>query len=151
MEKLLSGGQTGADRGALDAAIATGVPYGGAIPRDRKTEAGPLPDSYRMEELDSPLYRVRTERNVKDGDETVGGLSGKIEIMAKNIATPYGAAVQYFDEALMANLWLQIPVIENTLALRIDAKGYFVAFREDVHAWENSSVFTPMARVIVNF
>lgn len=83
--------------------------------------------------------------------ETVGGVSGKVEFMSKNITTPFGASIQYFDEALGVNVWLQIPLIENTLALRVDAKGYFTAFKKNPRDWEKESVFFPMARFIVNF
>ncbi|MCK5740712.1 MAG: hypothetical protein KAH48_00730 [Chlorobi bacterium] len=82
--------------------------------------------------------------------ETIGGISGKVEFMKKSGSTPFGASIQYFDEALGTNIWLQIPIIDNTLAIRLDAKGYFVAFR-DRHKWEDYSVIIPMARLIVNF
>jgi hypothetical protein len=87
----------------------------------------------------------------KSGSETVGGLSGKIEFLSKNITTPFGGSVQYFDEALGLNVWLQIPVVENLFAIRLDASGYIVAFRGTPHAWENQSVFIPQARFIINF
>jgi hypothetical protein len=70
--------------------------------------------------------------------------------MKKSGTTPFGASIQYFDEALGTNIWLQIPIIDNTLAIRLDAKGYFVAFR-DRHKWEDYSVIMPMVRLIVNF
>jgi hypothetical protein len=69
--KIISGGQTGADQGALDGAIACAFPHGGAIPAGRMTEAGPLPMSYAMEELASHRYMDRTIKNVKDGDGTL--------------------------------------------------------------------------------
>ncbi len=84
-------------------------------------------------------------------DETIGGISGRIEFMTKNIITPFGAFVQYFDESLSTGLWLQIPIIEKTLALRLDAKGFFSAFKSQPHKWESKSVFVPSARLIVNF
>lgn len=71
LEKIISGGQTGADQGALDGAIACGICYGGAIPAGRKTENGTLPLSYAMTELASARYNDRTERNVIDGDGTL--------------------------------------------------------------------------------
>jgi hypothetical protein len=72
LAKIISGGQTGADRAALDAAIDSGMDYGGAIPRGRKTEAGPLAAQYKkMTELVSPLYRVRTKHNVLTADGTL--------------------------------------------------------------------------------
>ena len=77
---IISGGQTGADQAALDAAIAVGIPHGGWITRGKKTENGPLPDKYRLEELDSGRYRDRTEKNVLISDGTLifsfGPLSG---------------------------------------------------------------------------
>jgi hypothetical protein len=87
----------------------------------------------------------------KSGSETVGGLSGKIEFLSKNITTPFGGSIQYFDEALGLNVWLQIPVVTNVFAIRLDASGYVVAFRDTPHAWENQSVFIPQARIILNF
>lgn len=69
--KIISGGQTGADQGALDGAIACAFPHGGAIPAGRMTEAGPLSMSYTMEELASHRYMDRTIKNVKDGDGTL--------------------------------------------------------------------------------
>ncbi|MFP4368006.1 MAG: hypothetical protein ACLFR2_00340 [Candidatus Kapaibacterium sp.] len=84
-------------------------------------------------------------------DETVGGVSGSIELMVQNTATPYGLELQYFDESVYANFWLQIPVVENTLALRFDAKGYYKAFTDVLRPWEQQSMFIPMARVIIAF
>jgi len=69
--KIISGGQTGVDRAALDTAIKMGLAHGGFIPRGRKTEDGRLPDTYTLVELDSPNYRVRTERNVVEAEGTL--------------------------------------------------------------------------------
>ncbi|MFP7754035.1 putative molybdenum carrier protein [Thermodesulfobacteriota bacterium B35] len=69
--KIVSGGQTGADRAALDAAIRLGIPHGGWLPRGRKTEDGPLPGRYRLREMDSGRYRDRTEKNILDSDGTL--------------------------------------------------------------------------------
>jgi hypothetical protein len=71
IEKIVSGGQTGVDRGALDAAIAAGVPHGGWCPKGRLAEDGPIADSYRLLETNSTDYAVRTERNVVDSDGTL--------------------------------------------------------------------------------
>ncbi|OGU41252.1 MAG: hypothetical protein A2X61_14170 [Ignavibacteria bacterium GWB2_35_12] len=87
----------------------------------------------------------------KMGDETVMGISGRIEFMATNAITPFGGGVQYFDEALYGNIWLQVPVIGNSLALRLDTKAFFPAFRKTARAWEVESMFIPMARIIVSF
>jgi hypothetical protein len=69
--KIISGGQTGADRAALDFAIDHNFPYGGCVPKGRKTEDGTLPEKYKLQELPSPAYSKRTEQNVLDGDGTV--------------------------------------------------------------------------------
>gem|GEM_PF-228308 len=69
--KVIAGGQTGADRGGLDAAIELGLVHGGFCPRGRRAEDGKIPDRYRLEELGSPRYEVRTERNVLEAEATV--------------------------------------------------------------------------------
>ena len=69
--RIISGGQTGADQAALDAAIALNIPHGGWIPKGRKTEAGPLPLRYHLKEHPSPRYRERTERNILSADATL--------------------------------------------------------------------------------
>ncbi|HQH43819.1 MAG TPA: putative molybdenum carrier protein [Syntrophorhabdaceae bacterium] len=68
--KIVSGGQTGADIAALDAAIELNIPHGGWIPKGRKTEAGPLPDKYQLQEMPTRSYTKRTEQNVIDSDGT---------------------------------------------------------------------------------
>ena len=71
IDKIISGGQTGADRAALDFAIAHNIPYGGWLPKGRKTEDGTLPDHYQLQEMPTPDYSKRTEKNVLEGDGTV--------------------------------------------------------------------------------
>jgi hypothetical protein len=68
---LVSGGQTGTDRAALDWAIAHGVPHGGWCPRGRRAEDGVIPDRYRLRETPSADYAERTEWNVRDSDATL--------------------------------------------------------------------------------
>lgn len=71
IEKIVSGGQTGADRAGLDAAIACGVPHGGWCPKGRKAEDGTIPERYQLTETQGASYLARTERNVKRSDGTV--------------------------------------------------------------------------------
>jgi len=71
VEKIISGGQTGADRAALDAAIGLDIPHGGWIPKGRKTEDGTLPDRYDLQEMRTASYPKRTERNIVDSDGTL--------------------------------------------------------------------------------
>jgi len=69
--EIRSGGQTGVDRGALDAALETGTRCGGWCPEGRKAEDGPIPDRYPLTELKGAGYPARTRRNVEDSDGTL--------------------------------------------------------------------------------
>lgn len=69
--RIVSGGQTGVDRGALDAAMALGIPHGGWCPKGRLAEDGTIPLLYELAETDTPAYAARTERNVLDSDATL--------------------------------------------------------------------------------
>jgi predicted Rossmann fold nucleotide-binding protein DprA/Smf involved in DNA uptake len=68
---IVSGGQTGADRAALDFAIERGLAHGGWCPRDRLAEDGPIDSRYDMQETPSRRYAERTEWNVRDSDATI--------------------------------------------------------------------------------
>ena len=80
IKKIISGGQTGADQAALDAAIQWRIPHGGWISKGRLTEAGRLPGKYRLKELPTDSYTKRIEQNVIDSDGTLiishGDLTG---------------------------------------------------------------------------
>ena len=69
--KIVSGGQTGADRAALDWAIRQGVPHGGWCPQGRLAEDGVIPARYELKETPEADYAQRTEWNVRDADGTV--------------------------------------------------------------------------------
>jgi hypothetical protein len=69
--QLISGGQTGVDRGALDAAMELGIPHGGWCPRGRLAEDGPIPERYQLRESHAAEYPVRTEQNVLQSDATL--------------------------------------------------------------------------------
>jgi len=69
--EIRSGGQTGVDRGALDAALEIGAECGGWCPEGRTAEDGPIPDRYPMTELVGGGYPERTRRNVEDSDGTL--------------------------------------------------------------------------------
>ena len=71
IKKIISGGQTGADRAALDVAIKLGIPHSGWIPKGRKTEDGPLPERYNLQEMPTASYSKRTEKNVLESDGTL--------------------------------------------------------------------------------
>lgn len=71
IEKIISGGQTGVDRGSLLAAMAVGIPHGGWCPKGRRAEDGVIPDHFFLEECDSRDYLVRTRLNVESSDRTL--------------------------------------------------------------------------------
>ena len=71
IEKIVSGGQTGADRAALDWAISRSIPHGGWCPKGRKAEDGTLDARYNLKESPSANYLQRTEWNARDSDGTV--------------------------------------------------------------------------------
>ena len=77
LRKIVSGGQTGADQGALSACVQAGFPYGGWIPQGRRTEKGKVPARYRLRQHWSRHYPPRTEKNVVDSDGTVIFTCGK--------------------------------------------------------------------------
>jgi hypothetical protein len=95
-EKVVSGGQTGADQGALDAALELGHPCGGWCPKGRKSEDVPIPDRYPLLEHSSGQYQDRTEANVRDSDGTLiftygrptGGTRLTLEL-ARKLDKPY--------------------------------------------------------------
>lgn len=76
---IVSGGQTGADRAALDFAIARGIEHAGWCPAGRRAEDGPLDAKYCLVETESKGYRARTVRNVRDSDATLILNLGELE------------------------------------------------------------------------
>jgi len=77
--KIVSGGQTGVDRAALDAAKHRGIPIGGWCPKGRRAEDGPIPDRYPLDETPREEYAQRTAWNVRDSDGTLIVTDGTME------------------------------------------------------------------------
>lgn len=71
LSKIIAGGQTGVDRGALSAALAYNFPCGGWCPQGRLAEDGQIPEKYRLVELASTDYLSRTIKNIEASDGTV--------------------------------------------------------------------------------
>ena len=78
IDKLVSGGQTGADRAALHFAIDHGIAHGGWCPKGRTAEDGPIDAGYQLKETPSSGYLQRTEWNVRDSDGTVVFSIGRV-------------------------------------------------------------------------
>jgi hypothetical protein len=97
---IVSGGQTGADRGALDAALAAGIPCGGWCPRGRRAEDGTIPDRYPLRETPTAEYPQRTAWNVRDSDGTVILHQGRVDrgtALTERLARRQGRPVLLLD------------------------------------------------------
>jgi len=117
--QLCTGGQTGADRAALDVALELGIPIGGHLPKGRKDENGDvLPDKYaNMQETDTDDVNVRTELNVQNSDATLifshGALFGG-SAYTERMARQHGKPCLHVDfdqhdadqAVLLAKTWL---------------------------------------------
>lgn len=130
--------------------------FGVAIDRDYMIRFGLGGTIYNVEKWYNKLDEdPETRRNLisyeRLKDETIGGISGRLDFMARGLTTPFGVSAQYFDEGIYTNIWLQVPIVANTFSLRLDAKGFFKAIADKPREWEHKSVFLPMARFIVNF
>ena len=96
IERVISGGQTGVDRAALDVAEELGLTRGGWCPAGRLAEDGTIPERYHLTETPTPEYEERTDWNVRDSDATLiltigqpsGGTAHTIEC-AQAQAKPY--------------------------------------------------------------
>ncbi len=124
IKKIISGGQTGADQAALDAAIKLGFPHGGWAPKGRKTEAGPLPEKYNLKEMPTGSYPERTEQNVIDSDGTViishGKLTGGSKLTDKLAEKHFRPCLHVdlnktpaFTAASIINTWIDLHKIKT--------------------------------------
>ena len=84
LKKIVSGGQAGVDRGALDAALEAGFPCGGWAPEGRAAEDGRIHERYPLRELAGAGYEERTLQNVLDSDGTAILYSGTLEGGTRN-------------------------------------------------------------------
>jgi len=100
VKKIVSGGQTGADRAALDVAIELGIPHGGWVPKGRDTDEERLPDTYHMQELATDGHAEGTEKNVLDSDGTLivshGNLTGG-SLYTQEMAMKHGRPCLHID------------------------------------------------------
>jgi hypothetical protein len=93
IERIVSGGQTGADRAALDWAIKNNIPHGGWCPKGRLAEDGLIPLFYNLTETTSEDYAVRTAWNARDSDATI--IFSIDEVLAGGSALTRQLALEY--------------------------------------------------------
>ncbi|MGD8264210.1 MAG: putative molybdenum carrier protein [Desulfobacterales bacterium] len=119
LKKIISGGQTGADRAALDVAIELGIPHGGWISKGRLAEDGPLSEKYQLQEMPTDSHPERTEKNVQDSDGTLiiarGKLSGGTDytrqMTLKHKKQLLGIdlnLISHFDAASLVASWIRM-------------------------------------------
>jgi hypothetical protein len=117
IKKIISGGQTGADQAALDVAIKLNIPHGGWTPKGRKTEDGPLPDQYQLQEIPTGSYPKHTEQNIINSDGTLIFSHGKLtggSKLTRDLAAKKNRSCLYIDltqdtalySANMIKMWL---------------------------------------------
>ena len=129
LDKLISGGQTGVDRAALDVGLALGLAVGGWCPKGRRAEDGPIPDRYPLVETPERNYQARTRRNIEDADGTLilnqGALDSGMALTAayaRKIGQPCRVvALEAGIEPAAFRGWLDDNRIRNSLPLRHDS------------------------------
>ncbi len=120
VEKIISGGQIGVDRVALDVARKLGIPFGGYMPKGRRAKDGKVPGRYSryyMVELQTGGYPSRTKKNVEESDGTIIFCNGKLKSgskltkdYARKIGKPYFVfdleSIPQFRRQTVFNGWL---------------------------------------------
>jgi hypothetical protein len=111
LARIVSGGQTGADRAALEAARAAGFPAGGWVPKNRGAEDGRVPDGLgELRETEGADPAERTRRNVADSDATLVLSHGRLR----------GGTALTREEALRLGkpcLWLDLARVPRGLTV----------------------------------
>ena len=161
LKKIISGGQTGANRAALDFAIEFDIPHGGWVRKGRKAEDGVLPDEYRLAEMPTDSDPKHIERNVIDGDGTLmlshGELTGRSALSAKMAEKHHRPWLHIdftetngFEAARAINTW----IIENEIeTLNVagpsaskDPEIYDATYKTLAAAFHLASLMTSMDR-----
>jgi hypothetical protein len=141
IKKIISGGQTGADRAALDVAINLHIPHGGWVPKNRKAEDGPVPAHYQLKEMPTESYPARTEANVADSDGTLiishGELKGGSRL-TRQYALKHGKSHLHIDLDVLRGddvLYAIVNwIVENHIAV-LNVAGSRAS--EDAHLYDN--------------
>ncbi len=124
LRKIISGGQTGADRAAIDLAIKLSIPHGGWISKGRKTESGPLPLKYKLREMNTYDYPSRTKQNIIDSHGTVILSRGRLSsgsALTKSFSKVAGKPNCHIDllnnDSFEAAMILQSFILENQIEI----------------------------------
>jgi Circularly permutated YpsA SLOG family/Domain of unknown function (DUF6794) len=124
LKKIISGGQTGVEQAALDAAIKYKFSHGGWIQKDRKTEDGILPYKYKLKELKSGAHPNYTERNVINSDGAVIISHGKLKggsALPKKLANKHKRSCLHIDldetPAFIASSKINSWIIEHDIEI----------------------------------
>lgn len=125
LKKIISGGQTGVDRAALDAAIRMQIAHRGWLPKGRLTEEGPLPEIYQLGEMPTESYPERTEKNVIEADGTLiisrgtptGGTDNTVRLALQHGKPMLHIDLQIYgnpiDAAALISSWISMNRIET--------------------------------------
>jgi len=139
VDLIMSGGQTGADRAALDVAIRHGVPHGGWCPSDRRAEDGPIDARYLLTPTPNVTYAQRTEWNVRDSDGTVvftlalhatGGSRYTLQV-----AQDLGRPVLHVSRAAAVSATLVRQFITARALRRLNIAGSRESVEPGIYAW----------------
>ena len=122
ISKIISGGQTGVDRAALDAAIALGIRHAGFVPKGRLSEDGSIPVKYNIIELENEDYSARTLKNVQYSDGTL--------ILHKGEITGGTALTEEFC------------YLEKKAVLTINILDEFTVIRLNFNTWLETNIIT---------
>lgn len=151
IKRIISGGQTGADIAGIDAAMACGIPYGGWLPKGRKTENGPLPERYtEFQSMTRGGYPKRTEQNIIESDGTIVFSYGKLiggSALTKRLCQKHERPFLYVDlgqeehPAVSLQEWLKIESIQI-----LNVAGS----RESKHPGIHDLVFGIVQKILLN-
>jgi hypothetical protein len=125
--KIISGGQTGVDRAALDFAWEDSPPCGGWCPAARKAEDGPIPSRYPLTETPAAEYAQRTEWNVRDSDATLvllrgapsGGTAVSIELARRHGKPCLVVDMNRPSDAASVRAWCRDNVLRGCTPVRM--------------------------------
>ena len=135
--RVVSGGQTGVDRAALDVALELGMSCGGWCPKGRRAEDGPLAPRYPLVETPSAEYAQRTEWNVRDSDGTLvlsrgepsGGTAQTVEVAARLGKPHLVVDLTALPDAAAVRDWIRTHRIET-----LNVAGPRESTRAGIHA-----------------